>query len=109
MKFSKNYPDRITVASSGGSLFLATIEAICVFMVSANGVAAFAGTSGVVLAEGQGKRTLFNLWMFLNRWLSVALELLLHHRLHGSAFALSLPMQLIAARAPVLGESANAR
>jgi len=72
------------VASGGVSLFLATVEAVCVFVVSANGVAALVGSSGIVLAEGArifhqaairlpllGLATVvavFNLWMLLKVW-----------------------------------------
>ena len=110
------------------------------FVVSANGVAAAVGSSGIVLVEGArifheaairlpllGVATfiaLLNLWMLFNAWrlrrsgaaqwrirplqaserrrimviaglsvialLFVALELFLHHRLHGSAFAYAI-------------------
>jgi hypothetical protein len=72
------------MASSGASLFLATVEAVCVFVVSANGVAALVGSSGIVLAQGarifhQAAIRLpllglaiviavFNLWMLLKAW-----------------------------------------
>jgi hypothetical protein len=129
--------DRMALFSSGASLFLATIEAVCVFVVSANGVAALVGSSGIVLAEGARifhtaairlpllavatLIALFNLWMLFNSWrlrrsgsaqwrirplqaserrrmviiaalsavtlLFVALELILHFRVHGSIFA----------------------
>jgi hypothetical protein len=129
--------DRTALVSSGASLFLATIEAVCVFVVSANGVAAVVGSSGIVLVEGARifheaairlpllavatLIALLNLWMLFNTWrlrrsgaaqwrirplqarerrrmiviaalsvitlLFVALELFLHLRLHGSAFA----------------------
>ena len=63
---------------------LATIEAVCVFVVSANGVAALVGSSGIVLVEGARifhlpairlpllalatVIALFNLWMLFNSW-----------------------------------------
>jgi len=72
------------MVSSGASVLLAAIEAACVFVVSANGVAALVGSSGIVLAEGarifhQGAIRLplltlataiavFNLWMLFNTW-----------------------------------------
>jgi hypothetical protein len=136
---------RIGLAASGASLFLATVEAVCVFVVSANGVAALVGSSGIVLAEGArifhqaairlpllGLATviaLFNLWMLLNTWrlrraptvqghihplppserrrmaliaalsaltlLLVGAELFVHHKLHGSAFAGVLPIEVL--------------
>jgi hypothetical protein len=52
MRNSEQRNGRIGLASSGTSLFLATIEAVCVFVVSANGVAALVGCSGIVLARG---------------------------------------------------------
>jgi len=84
MRNSEQRNGRIGVASSGTSLFLATIEAVCVFVVSANGVAALVGSSGIVLAGGARlfhqaairlpllalatAIALFNLWMLLNTW-----------------------------------------
>jgi hypothetical protein len=84
MRNSEKANGRIGMASSGASLFLATVEAVCVFVVSANGVAALVGSSGIVLAEGArifhqaairlpllGLATviaLYNLWMLLNTW-----------------------------------------
>jgi hypothetical protein len=81
---SEKVNGRIGVASSGTSLFLATIEAVCVFVVSANGAAALVGSSGIVVAEGARvfhqaairlpllglaiAIVLFNLWMLLNTW-----------------------------------------
>lgn len=75
---------RIGMASSGASLFFATVEAVCVFVVSANGVAALVGSSGIVVAEGArvfhqaairlpllGLATViavFNLWILLKAW-----------------------------------------
>jgi hypothetical protein len=63
---------------------LATIEAVCVFVVSANGVAALVGSSGIVLVEGARifhqpairlpllalatVIAVFNLWMLFNSW-----------------------------------------
>jgi len=143
MRNSEQLNGRIGVASSGTSMFLATIEAVCVFFVSANGVAALVGSSGIVLAGGARffhqaairlpllslatAIALFNLWMLLNTWrlrraptaqwrlrplqaserrqtaliaaLSlltlglVGAELFVHHKLHGSAFAGTLPTQ----------------
>jgi hypothetical protein len=137
MRTLKKTGDRTALVSSGTSLFLATIEAVCVFVVSANGVAAVVGSSGIVLVEGARIFhqaairlpllavatfiALLNLWMLFNtlrlrrsgaaQWrirplqaserrrmmviaalsvitlLFVALELFLHLRLHGSAFA----------------------
>ena len=145
MRNSEKANGRIGMASSGASLFLATVEAVCVFVVSANGVAALVGSSGIVLAEGArifhqaairlpllGLATviaLYNLWMLLNTWrlrraptaqghirplpaserrrmaliavlstltlLLVGAELFVHHKLHGSAFAGVLPMQIL--------------
>jgi hypothetical protein len=142
---SEKIRGRIGVASSGTSLFLATIEAVCVFVVSANGVAALVGSSGIVLAEGARifhqaavrlpllalatVVALFNLWMLLNAWrlrraptaqwrlrpllasqrrqialiaalslltlVLVGAELFVHHKLHGSAFAGTLPTQTL--------------
>jgi hypothetical protein len=76
--------DRTALLSSGASLLLATIEAVCVFVVSANGVAALVGSSGIVLVEGARifhqpairlpllalatVIALFNLWMLFNSW-----------------------------------------
>src|SRR5579862_7802327 len=76
--------NQTALLSSGASLLLATIEAICVLVVSANGVAALVGSSGIVLAEGarifyQASIrvpllalatciALFNLWMLFNSW-----------------------------------------
>jgi hypothetical protein len=84
MPNSEKLNGRIGVASSGTSLFLATVEAVCLFVVSANGVAALVGSSGIVLAEGARSFhraairlpllalataiALFNLWMLLNTW-----------------------------------------
>jgi hypothetical protein len=84
MQNSENVHGRIGIASSGASLFLATVEAVCVFVVSANGVAAIVGSSGIVLAESarifhQAAIRLpllalatviavFNLWMLLKAW-----------------------------------------
>ena len=84
MRNSEQLNTRIGVASSGTSLFLATIEAVCVFVVSANGVAALVGSAGIVLTEGARAFhqaairlpllalataiALFNLWMLLNTW-----------------------------------------
>ena len=84
MQNSENVHGRIGIASSGASLFLATVEAVCVFVVSANGVAAIVGSSGIVLAESArifhqaairlpllSLATLiavFNLWMLLKAW-----------------------------------------
>ena len=84
MRNSQKLKGRIGVASSGTSLFLATIEAVCVFVVSANGVAALVGSSGIVLAGGARvfhqaairlpllalatAIALLNLWMLLNTW-----------------------------------------
>jgi hypothetical protein len=150
----------IGVASSGTSLFLATIEAVCVFVVSANGVAALVGSSGIVLAEGARvfhqaairlpllalatAIALFNLWMLLNTWrlrraataqwrlrllsvserrqiaaiavlslltlVFVGAELFVHHKLHGSAFAGTLPhSDSNSLRLPAVNESASVR
>jgi len=76
--------NRAAIASSGASLLLAAVEAVCVFVVGANGVAALVGSSGIVLAEGARifhqaairlpllalatGVALFNLWMLLNSW-----------------------------------------
>jgi hypothetical protein len=137
MRTLEKIGDRTALVSSGASLFLATIEAVCVFVVSANGVAAVVGSSGIVLVEGARifhqaairlpllavatLIALLNLWMLFNTWrlrrsgaaqwrirplqasqrrrmiviaalsvitlLFVALELFVHLRLHGSAFA----------------------
>ena len=145
MENSEEITGRIGVASSGTSLFLATIEAVCVFFVSANGVAALVGSSGIVLAEGARLFhqaavrlpllalatvvALFNLWLLLNAWrlrraptaqwrvrpllasqrrqiaiiaalslltlVLVGAELFVHHNLHGSAFAGTLPTQTL--------------
>jgi hypothetical protein len=145
MPNSEKLNGRIGVASSGTSLFLATIEAVCVFVVSANGVAALVGSSGIVLAEGARvfhqatirlpllaiatAIALFNLWMLLNTWrlrraptaqwrlrplaasgrrqialiaalsiltlVLVGTELFVHHKLHGSAFAGTVPTQTL--------------
>ena len=133
--------NQTALVSSGASFLLATIEAVCLFVVSANAVAALVGSSGIVLVEGARifhkaairlpllalatVIALFNLWMLFNTWrlrrsgaaqwrirplqtperrrmmviaalslitlLFVALELFLHHRLHGSAFAYTIP------------------
>jgi hypothetical protein len=140
MRTPEKPDDRTALVSSGASLLLATIEAVCVFVVSANGVAALVGSSGIVLVEGARifhearirlpllalatVIALLNLWMLFNTWrlrrsgaaqwrirplgtperrrmmvvaamsvitlLFVALELFLHHRLHGSAFAYTI-------------------
>jgi hypothetical protein len=145
MRNSEKLNGPIGVASSGTSLFLATIEAVCVFVVSANGVAALIGSSGIVLAGGARffhqaairlplltfatAVALFNLWTLLNTWrkrrapaaqsrlrplsaserrqiaviavlslltlVFVGAELFVHHRLHGSAFAGTLPTQIL--------------
>jgi hypothetical protein len=76
--------NRAALASSGASVLLAAVEAVCLFVVSANGVAALVGSSGIVLAEGARifhqaairlpllalatGVALFNLWMLLNSW-----------------------------------------
>jgi hypothetical protein len=140
MRTPEKPDDRTALVSSGASLLLATIEAVCVFVVSANGVAALVGSSGIVLVEGARifheaairlpllalatVIALLNLWMLFNTWrlrrsgasqwrmrplqarerrrmmviaalsvvtlLFVALELFLHHRLHGSAFSYTI-------------------
>lgn len=137
MRTPEKLGDRTALVSSGASLLLATIEAVCLFVVSANGVAVVAGSTGIALVEGAHIFhqaairlpllsvativALLNLWMLFNSWrlrrsgaarwrirplqaserrrkmlivvlsvtalLFVALELFLHHRLHGSAFA----------------------
>lgn len=84
MRTPEKLPSRTALLSSGASLFLATIEALCVFVISANAVAALVGSAGIVLAGGArifhepairlpllGLATaiaLFNLWMLLNTW-----------------------------------------
>lgn len=84
MRNSHKSNGRIGMASSGASLFFATVEAVCVFVVSANGVAALVGSSGIVVAEGArifhqaairlpllGLATviaMFNLWILLKAW-----------------------------------------
>jgi hypothetical protein len=76
--------NRAAIASSGASLLLAAVEAVCVFVVSANGVAALVGSSGIALVEGARMFhqaairlpllilatavALFNLWMLFNSW-----------------------------------------
>jgi hypothetical protein len=122
---------------SSGSLLFAAVEAICLFLVSASGLAVALGGSAIVLAPGAlffhsaairlpilgvaGGCAVLNLWLLLNQWrlrrapaaqwrirpftqkerhrilliaamsvvalIFVAAELLLHHKLHGSAFA----------------------
>ncbi len=136
--------NKTALLSSGASFLLATIEAVCVFVVSANGVAALVGSSGIALAEGARifhqasirlpllalatSIALFNLWMLFNSWrlrhagaaqwrlrplpssqkrrmalvaalsvitiLLVTVELFLHHRFHGSAFARTNPTSM---------------
>jgi hypothetical protein len=77
-------PSKMPIFSSSASLLLAAVEAICVFVISANGIAAVVGSTGIVLAEGArifhqaairlpllAVATLiavFNLWMLLNTW-----------------------------------------
>lgn len=145
MRNSDKTNGRIGMASSGASLFFATVEAVCVFVVGANGVAALVGSSGIVVAEGArifhqaairlpllGLATViavFNLWILLKAWrlrlartaqsgmhplaasersqmaliavlsiltlVIVGAELLVHRKLHGSAFACVLPTQIL--------------
>jgi hypothetical protein len=76
--------NRTAMVSSGASVLLAAMEAVCVFVVSANGVAALVGSSGIVLVQGArifhqaairlpllslaAAIALFNLWMLFNTW-----------------------------------------
>jgi hypothetical protein len=130
-------PSKKLVLVGSGSLALAAIEAVCLFLVSANGLALLVGGTAIGLAQGAAwihtaairfpllglasLGALLNLWLLLNAWrlrnsraarwrkrpllpgerkrivliatlslltlLLVGVELLLHHRLHGSAFA----------------------
>lgn len=69
---------------SSGSLFFAAVEAICLFLVGASGLAVALGGSAIVLAQGAlffhsaairlpilgvgGACAVLNLWLLLNQW-----------------------------------------